>query len=139
MDTQVNILEAVRENLDSSLANIEGVIRADIFDSEIESARHLHHRGHLRAAGAVAGVVLEKHLAVVSSRYGYASRKRNPTIADFNEHLKQVGAIDLVLWRRIQGLADIRNLCDHAKEREPKDDEVDDLISGVDRLLKSLN
>jgi hypothetical protein len=45
----------------------------------------------------------------------------------------------LIAWRKIQGLADLRNLCGHAKEREPTKDDVGELIDGTERLLKSLN
>ena len=45
---------------------------------------------------------------------------------------------DLVVWRKIQHLIDLRNLCDHDKEREPTKNEVADLISGVSALIKTV-
>lgn len=36
-----------------------------------------------------------------------------------------------------QHLADLRNLCDHKKSREPTDLEVKDLIAGVTAIVKS--
>lgn len=136
MQNQIDILSSLKESLGSTLFEIEEVLRADLFDSELESARHLSKFGHLRAAGAVAGVVLEKHLGVVAKRHGFSSRKKAPSIADFNEHLKSAKVLDVVQWRRIQGLADIRNLCDHPKEREPSVDDIEDIISGTERVLK---
>ena len=138
VENQVDILKAIRSNLGSALFEIEQTMRMDLFDTELEAAKHLLSRGHLRAAGAVAGVVLEEHLKVSSLKYGFQSRKKAPSIADFNEYLKAEGVIDTIVWRRIQGLADIRNLCDHSKDRSPEKEDVEDLISGVDRVLKFL-
>ena len=68
LGTQIGILEAATARLDDILFNIRGVLQADLFDSEIDAARHLKENGHLRAAGAVAGVVLERHLADLLKR-----------------------------------------------------------------------
>jgi hypothetical protein len=62
----------------------------------------------------------------------------HPTISDFNELLKGGDVIDLVMWRFIQHLGDIRNLCDHGKDREPTKDEVLELIDGVDKVIKTV-
>jgi hypothetical protein len=35
-------------------------------------------------------------------------------------------------------LADIRNACDHNKEKEPTAQQVADLIDGTDKILKTL-
>ena len=63
--------------------------------------------------------------------------KKNPTIADYNDKLKDV-AYDTIEWRRIQRLGDLRNLCDHNKDREPTKDEVEELISGTERIIKTI-
>ena len=84
------------------------------------------------------GVVLERHLAQVCANHNVKITKKNPTIADFNEALKLANVIDIPIWRGITRLGDLRNLCDHNKDREPTIDEVDDLISGADKLLKTL-
>ena len=63
----------------------------------------------------------------------------NPSIADFNDFLKQEGVNDIPVWRQIQSLADIRNLCDHAKDREPTVADLEDLTAGVDRTIKNFH
>ena len=135
---QLDILISVRDNLGSALFEIHQTLRMDLFDSEIAAAKHLLDRGHIRASGAVAGVVLEGHLKSVAQRHGFRTRKKAPAIADYNEFLKSQSLIDIPIWRRIQGLADIRNLCDHAKDREPTHDDANDLILGAERILKSV-
>ena len=83
-------------------------------------------------------MVIEKHLAQVASNHNVSTRKQHPTISDFNDMLKGAGVLDVPTWRQIQRLGDIRNLCDHNKEREPTKDEVIELIDGVDKLCKTL-
>ncbi len=35
-------------------------------------------------------------------------------------------------------LADIRNVCDHKKEKEPTEQQVTDLIDGTNKVLKTV-
>ena len=135
---QVDILKSVETRFESSLFDIKQMVRADLFDSELESGRELHENGFLRAAGAVTGVVLETHLSQVCATHDIRTRKKNPTIADFNDMLKDNDVIDIPLWRFIQRLGDLRNLCDHKKEREPTAQEVLELIDGVEKTTKTL-
>jgi hypothetical protein len=59
---QLNIVKAAKETLDSVLLDLKAVLQADLFDTEIESSSALAKAGFLRAAGAICGVVIEKHL-----------------------------------------------------------------------------
>ena len=135
---QINIVKAAKATLDSSLIDLTSILQADLFDSEIDSTRALAKSGYLRAAGAICGVVIEKHLKQVCHTHGIVIRKKNPTISVFNQALKDKDSITVSQWRYIQHLADIRNLCDHAKGKEPEKDELDDLLSGTDKVLKTI-
>jgi hypothetical protein len=136
--TQVAILKAVESRFESSLFDIQQLVQADLFDSELEAARELAKHGFLRAAGAVAGVVLEKHLGQVAANHNITTKKKHPTISDFNQLLKDGGVLDIPTWRGIQRLGDIRNLCDHNKQREPTPEDVAELIDGVSKISKTL-
>ena len=136
--TQVAILKSAESRFDSALFDIRQLVQADLFDSELDSARELAGRGFLRAAGAVAGVVLERHLGQVADNHNIKTRKRNPTINDFNELLKEGNVLDVPSWRQIQRLGDIRNICTHDKQREPSGEEVEELISGAEKYTKTL-
>jgi len=136
--TQLAILKSVAARFESSLFDIRQLVQADLFDSELDAARELLKYGFLRAAGAIAGVVLEKHLGQVADNHGAKTRKKHPTIGDLNDLLKANGVIDVPVWRQIQRLGDLRNLCDHNKERDPTRDEVDELVAGVDKVTKTL-
>ncbi len=135
---QLAILESAKARFESSLFDIRQLVQADLFDSELDAARELTRNGFLRAAGAVAGVVLERHLGQVAENHALTTRKKNPTIGDFSELLKGGGVLDIPSWRQFQRLGDIRNLCDHNKEREPTKDEVEELIDGVEKYTKTL-
>lgn len=135
---QLAILEAARARFTSSLFDIRHIELADLFDSELESAKELLKRKFRRAAGAVAGVVLEKHLKEVCRDHAISLGKKNPTIGDFNDTLKAASIVDVPQWRFIQLLADIRNLCDHDKDIEPSDTQVSDLLEGVEKVIKTV-
>lgn len=134
---QVGMLKACLDSFDKKIYDIQVILQADIFDSEIDSAKHLLKMGFLRAAGAICGVVIENHLSTVCVSRNITIKKKSPSIADYNDSLKDV-AYDTIEWRRIQRLGDLRNLCDHKKDREPTKDEVEELISGTERLIKNI-
>jgi hypothetical protein len=135
---QVLILSSAASRLDDILANIRGILQTDLFDSEIDAARDLKKNGHLRAAGVVVGVILESHLAKVCQNHGVTVRKKNPNISYFNDLLKSWDIFDIPRWRWLQRLGDLRNLCCHSKDREPTPDEVQELIDGVDKAIKTI-
>ncbi|HJH27910.1 MAG TPA: hypothetical protein C5S37_14380 [Methanophagales archaeon] len=135
---QLSILESAKKRFESSLFDIKQLLQADIFDSELDSAQELLKKGFLRGAGAIAGVVLEKHLSQVCENHKVNIKKKNPSINDYNDLLKQQNIIDVAKWRFIQHLGDIRNLCNHKKQREPKKEEINDLIEGVEKTIKTI-
>lgn len=139
MQLQITIIHALYETFDRRLANIEGVLQADLFGSELEASSALAKSGHFRAAGALAGVILEAQLKNYSNNKGIKISKKDPTISDFNQALKDADIFDTPTWRRMQHLGDIRNLCVHSKEREPTKDEIQDLVSGVRKYVAELN
>lgn len=133
---QTNILKSAAKIFDSSLADLAGVLQADLFDSELQAAGELAKQGFIRGAGAMAGVVLERHLAHVCGEHKQTTRKRHPGINDFNQLLKDSKVIDTPTWRFIQHLADLRNLCDHHGERKPTKEDIAELIEGLRKVLK---
>lgn len=138
LEQQIAIVKSVEKRFESSLFDIKQLTQADIFDSELDSARELNKKGFVRGAGAIAGVVLEKHLAQVCVNHKIKIVKKNPSISDFNDKLKTAQVIETKDWRKIQHLGDIRNLCDHNKQKEPKKEDAEDLIDGVEKLIKTI-
>ena len=135
---QLSILQAVKSRFESSLYDIHQLVQADLFDSELEAALELARSRFTRAAGVVAGVVLEKHLRQFCDNRGLKISKKAPGISDLNNVLKEAGVVDVPQWRFIQHLGDIRNICGHDKKSHPKTEQVDDLIVGVSKTIKTL-
>lgn len=137
-DQQYQILKSLESRFDSSLFDIKQLLQADLFDSEIDAARELCKKGFYRAAGAICGVVIEKHLSEVCVQREIKVSKKNPAINDYNQLLKDNDVIDTPTWRYIQRLGDLRNLCDHKKTEEPTEDNIKDLIEGTDKVIKTV-
>src|SRR6266702_2343518 len=137
MKQQVQIVEALQRRFDSSLFDIRTLVQADLFDDELGAAGELNKKGFTRAAGAVAGVVLEEHLETVCTQHKIGHSKK-PTIGELNDLLKKKDTIDTPTWRFIQRLADLRNLCDHKKSDEPATDDIEELIAGVRKTIKTV-
>lgn len=135
---QLNILDSVRKVIDSSLSDVRGILEAELFDSELDSAKHLLKNGYLRASGAICGVILETHFSNIVKNHNLKITKKDLSINDYNELFKQEKIYDTINWRFIQHLGDIRNLCDHKKQREPSKEEIDELINGTDKIIKTI-
>lgn len=136
--TQKNILNSVERRFESSLFDIATLVQADLLDSEIDAAKTLLKNKFFRAAGAIAGVVLEAHLKSVMESRKLSTPKKNITISVANDCLKDAGTIDVAQWRFIQHLGDLRNLCDHKKDADPTLEQVGDLIDGVEKVTKTV-
>lgn len=134
---QVAILAAVRERMDSVFDDIEGALLANAQDEELTAAAKLVSVS-LRAAGALAGVVLEGHLQRVAVNRGVKVPKKTPTIADLNDPLWKAGVYDQPTWRKIGFLAAVRNLCTHKKVDEPSTTQVREMIEGVAWVIKNV-
>ncbi|MEN5255271.1 hypothetical protein [Pseudomonas protegens] len=136
LQQQIAILESIEKRFESSLFDIKQLVQADLFDSELDVARELLKNKFSRAAGAVAGVVLEGHLKQVCDNHNLP--KKSGTIAVLNDALKAAGVIELSQSRHIQFLGDIRNKCGHKNPTDPTVDEVGELITGVDKVIKTI-
>jgi hypothetical protein len=134
---QINILKSARSRLDTALADIEGTLQAALLDDELGKATELLKAQHLRSAGVVAGVVLERHLKGVIYNHTIEFSQKIQ-IANLNDALKAAGVYDVPRWRQIQRLGDIRNLCGHDGEREPTHEEVEELIRKTEEIISKV-
>ena len=135
---QLLILKSAYELIDSKLIDLTQVLQANLFDSEVEAARHLNENGFMRAAGAMAGVIIESHLQQVCRDHNIKIAKKNPGINDLAQLLKDNSIIDTPQWRGIQQMADIRNLCDHKKTTDPTKDQITELIDGTAKIIMTV-
>ncbi|MCY4436874.1 MAG: hypothetical protein OXE05_06015 [Chloroflexi bacterium] len=134
---QISIVKSIQESFRSSLFKVRQLAQADLFDSELDAARELAKTQFHRAAGAVAGVVLEKHLKEVCDNHSIKVRK-NAKISNMNDDLKDANVVDTHEWRFIQHLADLRHLCAHDRKKEPTADQIEDLLAGVAKVTMTI-
>lgn len=135
---QLAIVQSAESRFTSTLFDILQLTQADVFDSELDAASELTKKGFTRSAGALAGVVLERHLSQVCESHDIKVAKKAPSISELNDVLKNKDVIDTPAWRNIQYLGDIRNLCDHDKKTDPTKEQVDDLINGTLKVIKTI-
>ena len=135
---QLSIIKAAKTTLSSTLVNISILVQADLYDSELEEAKALADAGFLRAAGVICGVIIEKHLKQVCTNHNISMGRKKATISNLSQVLKDNEAISIPVWRSIQQLADIRNLCSHAKGDDPTKQDLQDLLSGTSKVLKTV-
>jgi len=108
-------------------------------DDLLESAQHLLSKGFARPAGVMAGVVLERHLKNLLRKYNPPIKyTKSSTLSKLNDLCKET-VYDLITWRKMQLLIDIRNFSAHDNTREPTKNEVDELIRGVKALVLTIN
>ena len=136
LEQQIAIVESIKRRFDSSLFDIKQLVQADLYDSELDTSRALLKSGFARAAGAIAGVVLEGHLKEVRDKHDLS--KKLSTISPIIDALKAANIIELSQQRQIQFLGDIRNKCGHKNSSDPTIEEVTDLINGVDKVIKTI-
>jgi hypothetical protein len=138
IDAQFDILAAVPSHLEFSIYDIELTAYSVLMDDEIIAANHLLKNGFIRPAGALAGVILERHLKNLLRKHAPPIKyKEKDTLAQLNVLCKET-IYDLVTWQKVEHLIRIRNLCSHDTEREPTKDEVVELINGISAMLKKL-
>lgn len=138
LQQQIEILKSIIPILKSKIISYEAEIRADIFDTEIATANGLLQKGFLRATGAICGVIIEKHLRQVCNEHELVITKKDPSINDYNEQLKNNNIIDIPTWRHIQLIADIRNICCHDKKQEPTKEQAQDLVNGTKKIITTV-
>lgn len=138
MMNQLAILGSLTTRIESVLTNIEAHLQADLQDAELATARSLI-KISPRAAGALAGVILETYLQRVAEAHGVKVSKKNPTISDLNDPLKQAEVYDTSVWRKISYLADLRNLCSHKKSTDPSPEQALELVEGVDWVSRNVS
>jgi hypothetical protein len=63
---------------------------------------------------------------------------RNATISKLNDLLKENEVLDIPMWRFVQRLGDLRNLCDHKRTPDPTTDDITELIAGVRKITKTV-
>jgi hypothetical protein len=128
---QLRILSAVRDGLAYVLADLQGTLYGDVENHVLAAVHRLSQHGHHRAAGALAGVLLEIHLAHVAAKYRVTMGAKSPDITMLNAALKRGGIYDGEIWRSIQRLGALRDDWVDASRSDPTVDELTTFLHEV--------
>ena len=79
LTSQLAIVKAASESASSKLRDISTLLRAELLDSDVDCAKELLKKKHIRSAGVICGVVLESHLKSVCDRRAIKFRKKGVT------------------------------------------------------------
>jgi hypothetical protein len=134
---QLQVLDELAYRLDTVMADVEARLFAELQDKELEAAKALL-QVSVRAAGALAGVVLLRHLQRMAANHMVTVPKPETTVRDLNDPLKQANAYDFSTWRKIQLLGDLHNLCSEQRNGAPTKAQIEDLILGVNSIIQSV-
>ena len=138
INTQLGIVKSTTDMVDFKVKDIVSLLESELFDDELASAKNLMNKGYLRAAGAICGVVLESHFKSIMKNHNLIPKKNDMAISDYNDLFRKENIYDVSKWRNIQYLGDLRNLCNHSKDREPTNDDVEELINGTSKIIKTV-
>jgi len=127
-----SIFNAAKDDFEGGyLVSIKSLVQAELFDSELEQAKELLSSGYRLAAAVIAGIVLETALRDLCDRNNLAHSKLDKMNAD----LAKIGFYNKLQQKRITALADIRNSAAHGKPEEFTQEDIELMISDIERFL----
>ena len=141
--------------LEALAADVERRVRAELAEAELDHAERLlemeggHEEAMIRAAGIIAGVVLERHLAEVISKVNetleqpqkYTPDAKRDGIVRYVTWLVGQGVIELSERTPLEDLALVRDCCSRPPSgtlRTPGRDEVAKLVQDVRRYTAEI-
>ncbi len=136
---QTSILEGVKRRFTSSLFDIKHLAQADLFNDALDQAQYLLTHKYYRAAGVVAGVVLEQHLKSICNAKGFAIKEKHPSIENYRQTLYDENKyITQSQSTQLTRLGQLRNECGHNKVDEPTKENVEYLINQTDNIRNAI-
>ena len=108
-------------------------------DRELQAARRLRSKGRHRAAGVVAGLVLQSHLTNVALRHDLVlSERDSSSLLRLNRALRKAGLCGSARARQIKRLAALSDSCVRRKRKISRK-RVSELLSGVEETLRHVS
>lgn len=130
------LVGSIPQYLEGHLHDVELAVAQAYVSDQLAEAGILLKAGHVRAAGAVAGVLLERHLKLLCDRHQPPLKyPKSAAISRLNDLLKDAAVYDVAQWRKVQWMGDVRNSCDHAHTDEPRKEHVADLIAEAGKFI----
>jgi len=136
---QKNILLSIPPKLTTERLKTRKEISDDIISEELYQAKTLFDEEHIRAAGVVAGIALERHLLTLCEISEQEMEySHSDGIRSLAETLYQAGEITDTKKSQLGYLSDIRNDCAHANEEDPDMREVERLIQQSEDIHRAV-
>jgi hypothetical protein len=141
-DTEVGlgILRGFRQDVaNGSLRRIEDLVSASVFSGLLAQAQYLLEQGYNAPAAGLAGAVLERELRALCERRGFTVRSGDGLSA-LNQKLVSAvpPAYNSIKAKKIEVWTKIRNDADHGHFESLNEQDVRDMIAGVENLLGDL-
>jgi len=130
------MIKAIIDNLDLVSFNYEKETYMTFQEENIDSAQELLDNDFIRAAGALCGVIIEKHLKPKLLPFDADAYKL--TLNALNDKCKINDLYSEIERKRISHMAGIRNLCDHKKPTDPTKQQIQTLIDETKWLIYNI-
>ncbi len=135
VDAGVGILRALKSDIESGFVkNIKELAVAEIFTDFLEIAEHLLENGYKDPAAFLTTAVLEDGLRKIAAKNGI-DVKRSDDIGSLNMKIADKETYSRLIQKQIQTWKAIRDSADHGKFNEYKREDVEVMLSGVQRFL----
>jgi hypothetical protein len=125
------LLSSIISELETKELNLFENISYEFIADEYDQADFLFKNEFTRAAGAIAGVAIERHLQTIAKKHNInvianPPSKSKSDFSDYLASLKRSNIIDETQRKQFDALYQIRKMCDHPDE--PKKEDVERLI-----------
>lgn len=129
------ILTAVREDVALGfLARLETLIAADVFSDFVDMADHLLSSGYKDPAASLVGAVLERGLRQIAANNNVKLKARED-LSSLNSKCARAGVYNRLVQKKVQVWTDVRNHADHGEFEQYSEDDVREMLSGVQGFL----
>ena len=135
--SQLAILKSVADRLSWMSLDTEDQAERGLQLDLLETARDLI-KVEERAAGALAGTILEAYLRKLAAKHEVKLRKQSPSPAELVEALKTAKVLDVPAWSQCTWLADLRARNLKAEGQPLTKLQVRDLIDGTRWLITNV-
>ncbi len=134
---QLCILKSIKDRLEWQALATEDQSERVLQLEGLEDARALIEVSE-RAAGALAGTVLESCLRKLTAKHQVKLRKQRPPLRELADALKAAKVLDVAVWSQAIWLAEIRTRCLQAKGEPPTKLQVRDLVDGTQWIVTNV-
>lgn len=126
------IFQAAKEDYEGGyIFKLRGLIQAEVFDNMLEQATELLNAGYKDPACVVAGVALETTLKELCTRNSIPHAK----VDKMNADLCKAGIYNMAMQKQVTAWAERRNKAAHGDSSASSNVDVEEMISGVERLI----